>query len=232
MTHTVLIATADPAARAFIAGQLDADGHSVYEADSRAATTTRLAVHAIDVVLLGALDAPAAPALLLRDLRAGRLDPRVHPAQPVVTLGAVDELSTLRAYDAGSDHHLNADTSYLVLRAVINTVIRRTIEEITRRHLQAGQIHIDLAARSVDVDGELIHFSRKEFDLLAGLAAEPTRIFSKHELLRELWGRNSPPGATRTVDSHACRVRNRLRNHGVQAIQNVHGQGYRLTPLR
>jgi len=106
---TILIASANDSQREFLARELDADAFSVYEADSTAATTAKLTTHAIDVVLLGELQRrPDSPALL-RAIRAGAHQ-RIHPAQPVITLAATDELTTLRAYEAGSDHHLPADT--------------------------------------------------------------------------------------------------------------------------
>jgi DNA-binding NtrC family response regulator len=94
--HTLLIASAHEHQRAFLACQLDADGHTVYEADSVAAAVAKLSAHAINVMVLGDLhelgDAPG----LLRAVRAGD-HARIHPGQPVITLGADDELTMLRA---------------------------------------------------------------------------------------------------------------------------------------
>jgi len=69
--------------------------------------------------------------------------------------------------------------------------------------------------------------SKKEFALLRRLAAQPTRVFSKEELLRAVWGHRSS-GRTRTLDSHACRLRQKLGAHGDRYIVNVRGVGYRL----
>jgi DNA-binding response OmpR family regulator len=118
--------TVDKTERAFMAGQLDADGHTVYEADHTAAVTARLAAHAIYALILGNLQHPADAPALLRTVRAGQ-HPRIHPGLAVITLGATDELSVLRAYDSGSDHHLLKDTGYLLLRAVLTAVMRRTL---------------------------------------------------------------------------------------------------------
>jgi len=114
--HTLLVATTDQDQRAFLATQLDADGHTVYEADNTAATIAKLSAHAIDVMLLGCLQRPADGPALLRAIRAGE-HPRIHPAQPVITLGDDDELTVLRAYESGSDHHLPDTTGYVLLRA-------------------------------------------------------------------------------------------------------------------
>jgi CheY-like chemotaxis protein len=114
--HTLLIATGDDARRSFLAGQLDADGHIIYEATSVMATVARLSEQAIDVLILGDLEQPADGLRLLRAIR-GDEHARIHPSQPVITLGGDDELTVLRAYESGSDHHLAHSCGYLLLRA-------------------------------------------------------------------------------------------------------------------
>ncbi len=79
------------------------------------------------------------------------------------------------------------------------------------------------------LSGDLVELSKKEYALLCALAKEPTAVRSKDELLREIWGYRSQTGATRTLDSHACRLRNKLRVDGWSLIQNVWGVGFRLT---
>lgn len=69
--------------------------------------------------------------------------------------------------------------------------------------------------------------SNKEFTLLRRLASEPTRVFTKEELLRDVWGFRSL-GTTRTLDSHACRLRLKLGVEGDRFVLNVWGVGYRL----
>jgi len=108
--HTLLIASAHQGQRAFLTSQLDADGHTVYEADNTTAAIAKLSTHAIDVMILGGLERPADSPALLRAVRAGE-HPRIHPGQPVITLGADDELSILRAYECGTDHHLPDTTT-------------------------------------------------------------------------------------------------------------------------
>jgi DNA-binding response OmpR family regulator len=87
---------------------------------------------------------------------------------------------------------------------------------------------IDLAARSVDVDGDPVRLSRLEFDLLRTLASEPGRVFMREELLRDVWGYPSDT-RTRTLESHVVRLRARLRGAGAdRMIVSVWGVGYRL----
>jgi DNA-binding response OmpR family regulator len=80
----------------------------------------------------------------------------------------------------------------------------------------------------VTLDGRRVELSAKEFALLRTLAAEPTRVFTKEELLRDVWGFQLM-GSTRTLDSHASRVRRKLGASGRRWMVNVWGVGYRLT---
>ena len=226
MPYTILIANADDARRAFIAAQLDADGHTVYEADNPESTIAKLSTHAIDVLLLAELGHPADSPALLRAIRADQ-HTRVHPGQPTITLGASDDLTTLRAYETGSDHHLPADSAYVILRAVLASVVRRTLHDVTSRHLHIGELHIDTGACSVEVAGTPVRTSRIEFDLLAKLASDPTKVFTKNELKRAI-GRDSSY-SDRTVDSHVCRLRTRLANtNGGAWLPSTWGRGYSL----
>jgi DNA-binding response OmpR family regulator len=227
MQHALLIASTDDARRAFIAAQLDADGHTVYEADTPESTIAKLSAHAVDVLLLADLGHPADSPALLRAIRADE-HTRIHPAQPVITLGDTDEISTLRAYDAGSDHHLADSTGYFVLRAVLLSVARRVLQDITSRHLHVGDLHIDTAAKSADINGTPVHLSRIEFDVLVTMATDPSKVFSRHELARTVWGSTQLSG--RTIDSHICRLRHRLSAAGGdQFVANTWGQGWALT---
>ena len=146
----------------------------------------------------------------------------------MITLGVGDELTALRAYESGSDHHLPGNTGYVLLRAVLATVMRRSDEQPGGRHLQVGDIHIDLAARTVDVAGSGVHVSRLEFERLAKFAADPVRVVSKHELARCIWHRPHVNG--RTIDSHVARLRTRLSAAGAHhLLVNKWGQGWSLT---
>ncbi len=95
------------------------------------------------------------------------------------------------------------------------------------RRLRVGPLEIDPLSRSVQIDGTPVKLSKKEFALLRALAEEPSRVFTREELLRGVWGYRSM-GATRTLDSHASRLRRKLAAAGGGFIVNVWGVGYRL----
>ncbi len=100
-------------------------------------------------------------------------------------------------------------------------------EGIRRGPTRIGLLSIDTATREVRVGDREIDLANKEFELLRMLSSEPQRVFTKEELLRDVWGYRSA-GRTRTLDSHASRLRRKLDpEHGAFVI-NCWGVGYRL----
>jgi len=94
--------------------------------------------------------------------------------------------------------------------------------------IEAGRIRVDQATRVVTVAGRFVMLTGREYELLVMLAREPTRVFTKEELLRDVWGFRSV-GRTRTLDSHASRLRRRLEVDGeTPYVLNEWGVGYRL----
>src|SRR5262249_29883275 len=112
------------------------------------------------------------------------------------------------------------------LRARIAAVLRR---RASRRDgpLRVGDLVLDPVRRKVTVGGEEGPLAKKEFTLLRILASDPTRVFSKQELLRDVWG-FSTAGRTRTLDSHASRLRRKLDPENSRFVVNCWGIGYRL----
>lgn len=149
---------------------------------------------------------------------------------PVIVLGAAgDELDDrVLAFRRGCDDYVARpfDPEELVER--IRAVVRRS-RRPARRVLEAGQLLIDEGARVARLRGVALKLSGKEFRLLTALAADPERVFTKNELLRDVWGwPASMP--TRTLDSHASRLRRKLRalDPATPYIDNEWGVGYRL----
>ncbi|HUV10448.1 MAG TPA: response regulator transcription factor, partial [Acidimicrobiia bacterium] len=98
----------------------------------------------------------------------------------------------------------------------------RTPDRAPGSALDLGGIHLDLEARVVTVADAPVHLTPTEFDLIAYLAKRPNRVFSREQLLGDVWGYRSGAGG-RTVDSHVRALRAKL---GTDAIRTVHGVGY------
>jgi DNA-binding response OmpR family regulator len=148
---------------------------------------------------------------------------------PVIVLGPeeADAVDRVRAFQRGADDYLHRPVVYDELLARIRAVLRRTAPPPPAT-LEVGDLAVDTLARVVTVRGEPVHLAGKEFELLSALAAEPHRVFTKDELLRDVWGYRSFT-RTRTLDSHVCRLRQKLeRAPGDTWVVNVWGVGYKL----
>jgi DNA-binding response OmpR family regulator len=147
---------------------------------------------------------------------------------PVIVLGEehADVVDRVRAFERGCDDFVPRPFVYEELLARIRAVLRRTAPA-ARELVTAGPITIDRATRRVTVHETLVALPTKEFELLLKLASDPTRVFTKEQLLRDVWGFRSI-GRTRTLDSHASRLRRKLAAAGVEAVANVWGVGYKL----
>jgi len=152
-----------------------------------------------------------------------------HGDVPVIVLGQPesDAVDRVRALDRGCDDFLVRPFAYEELLARIRAVLRRTTpgaHEVRR----AGPITADLATRAVTVGDVAVSLAGKEYELLLKLMTDATRVFTKEQLLREVWGFRSL-GRTRTLDSHASRLRRKLAAAGAgTTVVNVWGVGYRL----
>ena len=123
-------------------------------------------------------------------------------------------------------------SSPLLVAAGLEALARRTAgEQERRRMLRVGSLTVDCDARVAQVDDRAVKLSRLEFDLLQTLASQPRKTFTRAELTREVWGYDpQAAGPSRTVDSHAHRLRHKLEQAGAEPmVQTVRGVGWRLT---
>jgi DNA-binding response OmpR family regulator len=226
---TILVVEDDDATRAYLADNLSADGYVLHTADCARDGWRLLETKFPDLVLVDVGLPDGSGLELVRRVRAADgVASRVDPATPVLVLsGRRGELDRLRGFDRGADDYVVKPFSYAELRARVAALLRRTQRRPGMGRLRVGTLEIDPPSREVLVRGERVELSQKEFALLRTLAAEPTRVFTKEELLRNVWGFRSI-GATRTLDSHACRLRQKLGRHGDRYVVNVWGVGYRL----
>ena len=225
----ILLAEEDPASREFLARELAADGYEVMQAENRR--------HAL--ALLSAAD----PVLVLADLNGetlGLLDAirtgagagaSVDSDTPIIVLShQADEIHRIRVLERGGDDVIPKPVSYPELRARVGALLRRAECRAHPRQLRIGTLKVDLGSREVHVRGRPVALTAKEFGLLAALAREPTRVRTSDELLREVW-RYPGDCRTRTVQSHAYRLRHKLSEAGAEQpfVVTVWGVGIRLT---
>jgi DNA-binding response OmpR family regulator len=228
--QSVLVVEDDSSTAQFLTENLHADGYRVTGAAARPAEALRaIELRQPDLVLLDlGLDAGSGLDVLDRVRNADAAVSQIDPEMPVIVLtGRVAEVDRVRGLSRGADDYVCKPFSYPELVARVRAVLRRSSGRRARGVLRVGELTVDPSTRSARLAGAPLVLSAKEFSLLYALAAEPTRVLSKAELLRDVWGYASI-GATRTVDAHACRLRAKLAGGSRRYIFNVRGVGYRL----
>jgi DNA-binding response OmpR family regulator len=227
----ILVVESDPQLGRAIVEQLHADGY--YAELARTAEHARVLADRSEpkLAVLGGLDSPRGTLALLEEIRtADRGCAPWEQRLPAIVVGSgAQDLDMLRAFEAGADDFITRSAGYLELRARLRAVLRRSEEAAAfDGALHVGPLAIDSSARAVSLQGREVRLRRLEFDLLVQLACEPQRVFAKDELLRVVWGYRAS-GSTRTVDSHASRLRRKLEQESAQRwVVNVWGVGYRL----
>jgi DNA-binding response OmpR family regulator len=205
----LLLAEPEASVRGFLERQLSSDGFDVL-AFGDPAELPRAADP--DVLVLGDPDA-------LDRCRLGDC--------PVIVLGRADAAERVRALER-CDDYLTRPFAYEELVARIRAVLRRRTPRTEL--IDLGELVVDRGGRRALVNGLSLTLATKEYMLLLRLAQDPDRVLTREQLLRDVWGyRTFVP--TRTVESHASRVRCKLAAAGLPGwIVNVWGVGYKLRP--
>ena len=160
---------------------------------------------------------------------AEKLRKELNNPIPIIFLTAKDsENDLLTGFSAGGDDYISKPFSLQVVLARVKALLRRTqIAQSPQNREQtivADRLVIDMVRKVVLVNNEEIHLSPKEFGILRLLAKDPGRIFSREEILNEVWKGESYV-LDRTVDVHIARIRRKLKEEGNHLI-NRQGYGY------
>jgi DNA-binding response OmpR family regulator len=225
----ILIVEDDHATRRFLADNLCADGYEPLEAPTAAAGRRLLGEAAPELAILD-LGLPDRDGLaLLAEIRQSATPATgIDPGLPVLIVsGRTASLDRIRGFERGCDDYLSKPFSYAELRWRLVSLLRRSGARRRSGRIRVGALELDPVTRAVAVAGEPLALSKKEYGLLLALARDPTRVFTREELLRDVWGFRFPV-RTRTLDSHVSRVRRKLAARGQPLIVNVWGVGYRL----
>ena len=222
MAYQILVVDDEPALRMMVQEILTQAGYAVCLAGScREALTQRAQVHP-DAILLDVMLPDGDGFSLLGQLRQ-------QGDVPVLFLSARDEdEARLRGLGLGADDYIVKPFEMKELIARINAVLRRTeIPNDTSKKLHFDKLTIDLDSYELIVDGKKIDTPPKELELLYHLASTPNRVYTRNQLLDEVWGFDYF-GDSRTVDVHIKRLREKVEGVSDQwALKTVWGVGYK-----
>ena len=228
--RTVLVVDDEPMLRNLLSRLLKMEGYDVVEAEDGQTALELVATEMPDLVLLDVM-LPARDGLdVLGDLR------RTSNIPVILVSALAEEADRVVGLKMGADDYVTKPFSAAELSARVESVLRRaamrSAPETAGSRRSFDGLVIDVGTREVSMAGETIEMTAKEFDLLAYLAAAPRQVFSREQLLQQVWGSSSSWQSDATVTEHVRRLRRKIEidPDNPRWIATVRGVGYRFEP--
>jgi two-component system phosphate regulon response regulator PhoB len=225
MSSDILVVEDEPAIQELIAVNLEHAGHRVQRAGTAAEADALIREIKPDLILLDWMLPDAAGTVLARKLRT---DARSKDIPIIMLTARAQEQDKIEGLDAGADDYITKPFSPKELMARIKAVLRRRAPQLTDDLIEIGDLSLDPAAHRVNGAGRQLALGPTEFKLLHFFMTHPERVYSRMQLLDQVWG-DHVFVEERTVDVHIRRLRQALEPTGHDGlIETVRGAGYRL----
>lgn len=225
--RTILVVDDERKIRQLVRAYLEKDGYSVIEATTGQEAIEKVRVHQPDLVVLDIMLPGLDGIEALREIRT------FSDVYVVMLTARAEEVDKLIGLSVGADDYLAKPFSPRELLARVKAVLRRDrgAAKPDSTLMTFGDLSIDQDRREVAKDGRIIDLTALEFDLLAALAAEPGRVFSRRQLLERVWGWDFF-GDERVVDVHIRNLRRALTDDASHPaiVGTVRGVGYKFLP--
>lgn len=224
----VLVVDDEPMVREVVTRYLERDGFAVTTASTGTEALALVGQSTPDLVVLDLMLPGVGGMEILSRLRA-------MGDVPVILLTArVEEADRVLGLELGADDYVVKPFSPRELAARVNGVLRRAAPKapVADDRLEFDGLVIDHRSREVTLAGDLIELTPKEFDVLAHLAGAPRQVFSRADLLRDVWQSSPEWQDPATVTVHVRRIRNKIESdpENPRWITTVWGVGYRFEP--
>lgn len=221
----VLVVDDEPRVREVVATYLQRDGYRVRTAADGSTARACLREFNPDLVVLDLMLPAVSGLTLLRDIR------RIGDLPVIVLSARTDEADRVTGLELGADDYVIKPFSPRELVARVHSVMRRATASAAGPVSFRG-LDIDLSSRTVQLDGDAVEVTAKEFDLLAFLASHPRKVFSRGQLLEQVWGSSVEWQDPATVTVHVRRLRQKIEAdpQAPTRIMTVWGVGYRFEP--
>ena len=147
---------------------------------------------------------------------------------PVIMLTArSQEFDELMGFEVGADDYVTKPFSPSVLMKRVAAQLRRANADSAAEVLTLDNLELNQSAHSVTLDGKPVSLTLKEYSILVKLLSSADRVFTREQLLDDIWGYDFY-GDIRTVDSHVARLRTKLGEWGMKYIKTIYGTGYKI----
>ena len=222
---TILLVEDEPAILELLEFTLAPKGYRLLRALDAAEARTAIRAALPDLVILDWMMPGESGLQLARALRA---DPRTRPLPIIMLTAKADEPDKISGLDAGADDYVTKPFSPRELLSRVNALLRRRAPEHAGEPLAFGPLLVDPSRHEARAHGQLLDIGATEFKLLRFFLAHPERVFSRAQLLDQVWGDHTFI-EERTVDVHILRLRKALTASRTDSlVQTVRGAGYRL----
>ncbi len=223
--RTVLVVDDEPMVREVVTTYLTRDGLDVTEASDGASALRAFEKSRPDLIVLDVMLPEIDGYSLLSEVRS-------RSNVPVIMLTARgEETDRVLGLELGADDYVVKPFSPRELAARVRAVLKRSDRARLESDsvIEIDELRIDPGAREVGVKGRIIEFTPKEFDLLVFLATHPRQVFSRSQLLEQVWDSNTSWQDPSTVTVHVRRIRQKIESNPDQPkrITTVWGVGYR-----
>ena len=215
----ILLAEDEIPLRKLIRYNLEKRGFSVYESNNGQEALALIGNTEIDLVIADIMMPVMDGDELTRAIKSENTD------LPVIMLTALSTIGDKKkSFEGGADDYLTKPVDFDELELRIRAVLRR-YGRVSRQKIQIGNTELDFMTKTLKINSEPVETTKKEFLLLYTLFSSLDRIFSRTQLLDEIWGMDSE-SLERTVDVHISKLREKLAQSDV-AIYSVRGLGYK-----
>ncbi len=215
----ILLAEDEIALRKLIKFNLEKRGFSVYECGNGQEALTLLENKDTDLIITDIMMPVIDGNALTQAVKSKNAD------LPVIMLTALSTIDDKKkSFEDGADDYLTKPVDYDELELRIRALLRR-YGRVSKQKIQAGNTELHFPTKTLKIDSVIIDTAKKEFLLLFTLLSSKGRIFSRAQLLDEIWGMDSE-SLERTVDVHINKLREKIVNSDVEII-SVRGLGYK-----
>ncbi len=222
----ILVADDEQLIRKLINDCLSKSGHEILEAaDGLEAINIFKKNKDIDMALLD---------IMMPEIDGWEVCRKIREASgiPIILISArSQDFDQIMGFESGADDYVTKPFSLTVLTKRVDALLKRGAtpkeKKIENDNITLDSLIINPLAHEVYLDGVAVEFTLKEYKILLKLASNPGRVYTREQLLDEVWGYEYE-GDTRTVDSHVARLRTKLSEWGVNHIKTIYGTGYKI----